>query len=672
MKKIIIAKTIIFFLFQINTAQVQQIISDTISLDGVTLEAIKIPLKEKKALYPISKFNFKNYQFLTPQINISEFLESVPGLFILNNNNYAQDPRISIRGFGSRANFGVRGIKIFVDGIPETSPDGQSQTDNINLPIIEELEVFRGNNSSLFGSSSGGAISITTLEDFEKDFVRFGYSLGSFDTSKSQATIGLANNKQKLVFFISNTKSNGYRTHTEYESFNINFKYIVNINTNNKLQLIGNILNSPRANDPGGLNIEEVKSDRSQGRFRNIQYDAGEKVKQYKVGLNLSSIIRKLKLTNSIYFNQRLFDGKLPFGSGGIVDLNRSFWGYKLNVNFKGLLNYDLGLSYNSQKDDRQRFINDEGIKTDQVMGQYENYENISLYFFGSKNIQRFNLSVGARVENNIISMEGYFNPEEKKIKKINSFNPSINILYELNKIDLFGNFSTGYETPTLNELSATANQSGFNENLKTIKSNTFEFGFANFRTNQTVNYSLRLFNISTSNEITPYQLSDGLVLYRNAGKTIKRGAEIELVVKITDQLNFDYSASVGNYKFESFKFIENDFSNNIMPGIPESNQSIKLSYTNENSYNLLIGLKRVGKMFADNANETEIDGYSTISIRMSKNLKIFKTSMIPFISIDNLLNEEYFDNIRINAFGSRFYEPASGINIVGGLKINL
>jgi len=268
--------------------------------------------------------------------------------------------------------------------------------------------------------------------------------------------------------------------------------------------------------------------------------------------------------------------------------------------------------------------------------------------------------------------MEGYFNPVEKKIKKINSFNPSINILYELNKIDLFGNFSSGYETPTLNELSATANQSGFNENLKTIKSNTFEFGFANFRTNQTVNYSLRLFNISTSNEITPYQLSDGLVLYRNAGKTIKRGAEIELGVKITDQLNFDYSASVGKYMFESFKFIENDFSNNIMPGIPQSNQSIKLSYTNENNYNLIVGLKRVGKMFADNANETEIDGYNSVSIKMSKNLKIFKTSMIPFISIDNLLNEKYFDNIRINAFGSRFYEPASGINIVGGLKINL
>ena len=331
MRKIIIANTIIFFLFQISTAQQKNIKNDTLVLDEVTIESVKIPLKEKKSLYPITQINFKDYQSLTPQINISEFLESVPGLFILNINNYAQDARISIRGFGSRANFGVRGIKIYVDGIPETSADGQSQTDNINLEIIEKVEVFRGNNSSLFGSSSGGAISITTFEDFKKDFINVGYSLGSFNTSKKQATIGLVNKNEKMIFFISNTKSSGYRSHSGYENFNMNFKYIKPLNANNKLQLIANFLNSPSANDPGGLNLDEVKNNRSEGRSRNIQYDAGEKVKQYKVGLNLTSIIRKLQLSNSVYYNQRLFDGKLPFGSGGIIDLNRAFWGYKLD-----------------------------------------------------------------------------------------------------------------------------------------------------------------------------------------------------------------------------------------------------------------------------------------------------------------------------------------------------
>ena len=672
MKKIILANIIIFFLFQINIAQQKKITNDTIVLDEVALESIKIPLKEKKSLYPISQFNFKSYQYLTPQLNISEFLESVPGLFILNNNNYAQDPRISIRGFGSRANFGVRGIKIYVDGIPETSPDGQSQTDNINLEIIEKLEVFRGNNSSLFGSSSGGAISITTFEDFKKDFVNIGYSLGSFKTSKKQATVGLVNENEKMIFFISNTKSNGYRSHNGYENFNINFKYIKEINSNNKLQLIGNLLNSPNALDPGGLNLEEVESNRSQARIRNIQYDASEKVKQYKFGLNLTSIIRKLQLTNSIYYNQRLFDGKLPFGSGGIIDLKRAFWGYKLNLNIQGYLNYDIGLSYNNQRDDRKRFYNDNGIKTDQVMGQKENYENISLYFFGSRSVDKLNFSAGARFEQNTISLDNYFKSVDDKTKKISSFNPSINILYELDGIDLFANFSSGYETPTLNELSATVDQSGFNDNLKTIKSNTFEIGIANFKKHYIINYSLRIFNIITKNEITPYETSSGLVLYNNAGKTIKSGLELELNAQIFNEFSLDYNLSVGKYKFDSFMSIDDDYSNNFIPGIPRSHQNIKIKYNNENNFNLIVGLKRTGRMFADNSNKTQIDGYNSITIKMSKNLKLFETNIIPFLSIDNLLNEKYFDNIRINAFGSRYYEPASGTNFVAGLKISL
>ena len=616
--------------------------------------------------------SFKNYQNLTPQLNLSEYLDDVPGLVILNNNNYAQDARISIRGFGSRANFGVRGIKIFVDGIPETSPDGQSQTDNINLEIIEDIEVYRGNNSSLFGSSSGGVISINTLENFDKDFVNIGFSSGSFNTSKAQGTFGLINGNQKMIFFLSNTKSNGFRSHSGYENSNLNFKYIKELNPNNKLKVIANFLNSPDALDAGGLNLEEVQSNRSQARSRNVQYDAREKVKQYKIGVNLTSIIRKLELTNSIYYNKRLFDGKLPFGYGGIVDLERIFWGYNLNANIKAGLNYDFGLSYNNQSDDRQRFMNDSGLKKDQVMGQNENYDNISLYFFGSKSIKKLNFSTGARLEKNSISLDNYFGSSDEKIKKINSFNPSLNISYEFNKIDFFTNFSTGYETPTLNELSATSSQSGFNDDLNSIKSTTFEFGVANFDRDSKLNFSLRLFNILTKNEITPYQTSTGLVLYNNAGKTIKKGLELELKTTIFRNLNIGYTLTSGSYKFDSFKFLENDYSKNYMPGIPKSNQNLKFSYRNNNNLNIIFSLKSVGKMYADNANNTEIAGYNSIGFKMSKDLKVFQQNVTPFISIENLLNEDYFDNIRINAFGSRFYEPASGINFVCGLKLQL
>ena len=262
---------------------------------------------------------------------------------------------------------------------------------------------------------------------------------------------------------------------------------------------------------------------------------------------------------------------------------------YKIGActNIKAGLNYDFGLSYNNQSDDRQRFMNDSGLKKDQVMGQNENYDNISLYFFGSKSIKKLNFSTGARLEKNSISLDNYFGSTDGKIKKINSFNPSLNISYEFDKIDFFTNFSTGYETPTLNELSATSSQSGFNDDLNSIKSTTFEFGVANFDKDSKLNFSLRLFNILTKNEITPYQTSTGLVLYNNAGKTIKKGLELELKTTIFKNLNINYILTSGSYKFDSFKFLENDYSKNYMPGIPKSNQNLKFSYSSSNNLNL-------------------------------------------------------------------------------------
>ena len=647
---------------------------DTIVLDEVYVDAIDIFSKEKKELYPISELSFKDYQTLTPQVNLSEYLESVPSLFIMNNQNFAQDARISIRGFGSRANFGIRGIKIFVDGIPETSPDGQSQIDNINLEIIEKIKVFKGNNSSFFGSSSGGVISISTIENFDNDFVDFGYSIGSFNSKKTQATAGFVGKDQKMIFFISNTKYDGYRNHSEYENINFNFKYLRDINSKNKIRLIANILDSPDAMDPGGLNLQEVELDRSQARVRNIEYDSREKVKQYKFGLNLNSKFNKINISNSIYYNNRIFDGKLPIGNGGIIDLNRSFYGYDFNFGYKNFFDYNFGVSINNQKDNRQRFVNNSGLKTNQVMGQYEKYRNASLFFFAAKKLKNLDLSFGFRIEESKIILNNYFNNIENsnKSKTINSFNPSFNFLYNFKKFNISANISTGYETPTLNELSATTDQSGFNENLEPIRSSTYEVGISNYITNQKFKYNLRGFFILSKNEITPYESSSGLRLYRNAGKTFKEGIELELSSNINDKILFEYSLTMGNYNFRKFIFNGNDYSNNQIPGIPKSTQKLSLKYSDNKNLNIILSWKNIGTMYANNSNETSINNYDIFNLNFSKRLIFFNKKMTPFFSIQNLFSANYYDNIRINAFGSRFYEPAPKINYSAGFKILL
>ena len=476
-----------------------------------------------------------------------------------------------------------------------------------------------------------------------------------------------------MIFFGSRTKSEGYRNHSSYENLNFNFKYIRKINQKNKLQIVSNFLDSPDAMDPGGLNITEVLSERSQARARNVNYDSREKVKQYKIGFNLLSQINQVKMTNSLYYNKRVFDGKLPIGNGGIIDLNRTFYGYDLNLDYSKFMDYNFGASFNNQKDNRQRFVNDSGTKSDKVMGQYEKYSNASLFFFAKKKIKKLDLSFGFRIEENKIVLDNYFNnSENENSETINSFNPSFNFVYNFEKFNISANFSTGYETPTLNELSATLNQSGFNQDLLPIKSKTYEIGISNDMTSQDIKYNFRVFSIISKNEITPYESSSGLRLYRNAGETSKKGLELELSSKINKEIFFDYTLTLGDYRFEEFIFNENDYSNNQIPGIPKNVQKLSLNYNDGKDYNLILSWKNVGKLYANNSNETAVDGFNIFNLKFSKKIKLPNQIITPFLSFDNLFGSEYYDNIRINAFGSRFYEPAPGMSFIAGVKINL
>ena len=191
---------------------------DTINLDEVAVKILREPNKKNLSVFSINSISTEEIQRYASQINLSEYLNLIPSVFIMNNNNFAQDERISIRGFGSRANFGVRGIKIFVDDIPETFVDGQSQIDNINFEIIDNIEVLRGVNSSLYGSSSGGVISIRTIEDFNDKLVKANLSLGSFNASKFYFTYGVNKNDNKLILHLNQTKSDGYRYNTDFKN----------------------------------------------------------------------------------------------------------------------------------------------------------------------------------------------------------------------------------------------------------------------------------------------------------------------------------------------------------------------------------------------------------------------------------------------------------------------
>ena len=649
---------------------------DSIKLEEVIISVTKIKDSLINTPFSVSIKNFSAFQKSAEQFNISEYIEDVPGIFISNDNNYAQDSRISIRGFGSRANFGIRGIKLIVDGVPETTPDGQSQIDNLNLEIIEKIEVIRGVGSSLYGNSSAGIIKIKTLQELQNSFARIGFSLGSNQQNKSQFFLGQKYKKTSYTFLYSQTKSNGYRNNSGFKNNNLNINLFKKVNDKTNYGLSFNYVDSPYAIDPGGLTIEEVEDNRKQARERNLIYDSKESIKHLKLsGSFEKKISNKLTFSKYLFFSNRDFNGNIPVKKGGTIKLDRKYWGLGASLLIKNKFNTQIGFDLGNQKDLRKRYFNNEGEIGALVLEQNEKFINYGIFLVSSLKLNSFIINPGIRLDKNTISIDDQFLADGNSSDKINlnSLNPSLGINYKSNSLNrFFVNVSTGFETPTLNEFGSSPIGSGFNKNLKSQNSINYELGFSKKSVNNKFKLDLIYFNTSTKNEVLPYEDSQfpGQVFYNNAGKTQRSGIEFSGSYNYNNFWNFNSSISIGRYLFDEFIDNEKNYSGNKIPGVPEKTMFFNVNYKNESKLSVSLQLKVIGDLYANNSNSVKVDGFNRLNLKISKEINYKKITIDPFLIFKNILGTSYYDNIRINAFGARYYEPAAKANFYGGIKI--
>ena len=654
----------------------QKQVKDSIQLEEVIISVTKIKDSLVNTPFSVSIKSFSTFQKSAEQFNISEYIEDVPGIFISNDNNYAQDSRISIRGFGSRANFGIRGIKLIVDGVPETTPDGQSQIDNLNLEIIEKVEVIRGVGSSLYGNSSAGIIKIKTLQELQNSFARIGFSLGSNQQNKSQFFLGQKYKKTSYTFLYSQTKSNGYRNNSGFKNNNLNINLFKKVNDKTNYGLSFNYVDSPYAIDPGGLTIEEVEDNRKQARERNVIYDSKESIKHLKLsGSFEKKISNKLTFSKYLFFSNRDFNGNIPVKKGGTIKLDRKYWGLGASLLIKNKFNTQIGFDLGNQKDLRKRYFNNEGEIGALVLEQNEKFINYGIFLVSSLKLNSFIINPGIRLDKNTISIDDQFLADGNSSDKINlnSLNPSLGINYKSNSFNrFFVNVSTGFETPTLNEFGSSPIGSGFNKNLKSQNSINYELGFSKKSINNKFKLDLIYFNTSTKNEVLPYEDSQfpGQVFYNNAGKTQRSGIEFSGSYNYNNFWNFNSSISIGRYLFDEFIDNEKNYSGNKIPGVPEKTMFFNVNYKNESKLSVSLQLKVIGDLYANNSNSVKVDGFNRLNLKISKGINYKKITIDPFLIFKNILGTSYYDNIRINAFGARYYEPAAKANFYGGIKI--
>ncbi len=676
------------FVFAVILFALQSMFSQTadsivVQLDSVTTSATRFPEKLHNQSRSLSIADQTVLQYAQQQLSLQEPLANIPGVFILNPDNFAQDLRIAIRGFGARSSFGIRGIKILVDGIPESTPDGQAQVDNLSAGVIREAEILRGPASAFWGNAAGGIILLQTEEAPGHPFLQARLSNGAYGFQQLQFKSGQQYGNTNYLFHFVYNGTDGYRPHSKMQNYLGNAAIRWRPDPASALNIFINAAHSPIAQDPGAIDSSAVANNRRQARERNITFDSGESVTQEKLAVTYQREKNNHRYFLRTFFRHRDFANRLPFESGGIVNLNRFHAGGGIQIDaqtklFERPLHFSIGYDIEKQWDERSRFDNLEGRKGNKALDQTETF--LSNGFYLQQNLRlspRWKFNTALRYDAIQLAVIDNFLTDGENSGKRNlyDFSPSVGALFKITEqVNLYGNMSSSFETPALVELSNNpSGEGGFNPTLLPQKAANYEIGFKGLWPKQ-FRFALALFHINLSDELTPYELAEfpGRVFYRNAGKSQRRGLEASLSANIRPGLNLNASYSYARFKYRRFTIDEASLAGNRLPGIPAHLANLGLFYATASGFSARTTLSYTGNFFADNSNNIQVDNYIVGNLRVAYQFTRDKWELNPFIGLNNFLNKKYFSNIRLNAFGGRYFEAAPGFHIFGGIQINI
>ena len=625
-------KTLYFILFftTLCHAQVQQ-------LKEVVLRAQRI----QSSIQPVSQTDIAQDSLLLKQ-DIGELLLGVPSLFVSSQQNFSQDTRISIRGFGTRATFGIRGIKVLWNGIPITTPDGQTQLDHIPLSSMGTIEVIRSVYSGLYGNASGGVIMLKSTPI--KNEQTLAATFGDFGTQHLVGSYGSKNEKNLFRAIVEHKKHNGYRQWSGYENSLLNLSNTFLITNENKLTVDYSYFNSPMALDAGGLTAAEVTENRSQARQRNLDYKAGEKVQQHQFTARWQS----KKWIAYGFFSKRNLDAKLPFEFGGQIDLGRSYYGFGvLKDGRKKQWLWQYGVEAASQRDGRIRFKNNLGEKGTATLDQSERFYTLGAYGIVELALSDWRFRASLRADTHRIQLVDFMGNNSDK-KNLSAYSPSVAVFYSFSpSLSSYVRWGTGFETPSLNELSANpAGETGFNNMLTPQQSEEVEVGM-NLKT-KIFDASLTLFTTITADEILSYELSTfpGQDFFRNIGRVDRKGIEATANFHMAKTATLKLNYSQGTFKTQD---------GNELPNVPRSQFSAGLNHLFGKT-NVSLNLRHIGSRYADSKNLVEVPEFWSFDLYALRKWGVITWT----IGINNITNTNYYDNIRINAFGGRYFEPAA------------
>ncbi|EDP2914990.1 TonB-dependent receptor, partial [Salmonella enterica subsp. enterica serovar Enteritidis] len=628
----------------------------------------------------VSVIEGEDMRLATPRVNLSETLTSVPGLQVQNRQNYAQDLQISIRGFGSRSAFGVRGIRLYVDGIPATMPDGQGQISNIDINSIQDVEVLRGPFSALYGNASGGVINVTTETGIEASSYYGSYGSWRYGL-KATGAMGDGTQPGDVDYTVSTTRftTHGYRDHSGARKNLANAKLGVRLDDVSKLSLIFNSVDI-KADDPGGLTESEWKADPQQAP-RAEQYNTRKTIKQTQAGLRYE---RQLSAQDDIsvmaYAGERettqyqsipLVAQLKPAQAGGVITLQRHYQGIDSRWTHRGELGVPVtftgGLNYENMSENRKGYNNfrlnngppEFGHKGDLRRDERNLMWNVDPYLQTQWQLtQKLSLDAGVRYSSVWFDSNDHYiapgNGDDSGDASYHHWLPAGSLKYALTDAwNLYLAAGRGFETPTINELSYRADgQSGFNFDLKPSTNDTVEVGSKTRIGNGLL--TAALFQTDTDDEIVVASSMGGRTTYKNAGKTRRQGAELALDQRFAGDWRVKASWTWLDATYRSNVCQGQNCDGNRMPGIARNMGFASLGFIPDEGWYAGTDVRYMGDIMANDENTAKAPSYTVVGLNTGYKFNYSQLTVDIFGRVDNLFDKEYIGSVIVNESNGR------------------
>ncbi|MEZ0239059.1 MAG: TonB-dependent receptor family protein [Methylophilaceae bacterium] len=631
-----------------------------------------------------------------PRINLSETAVRIPGVVVSNRNNPAQDIAISTRGFGARSAFGVRGVRLYADGIPMSMPDGAGQTGTFNLDTAKSIEFMRGPFSALYGNSSGGVVQLLTADGEEMPTVSGGITFGSYDSQRESLTFSGQEGAFNYIVNAAHQQSDGYRDHSESTRDTLHGKFSYQASEDTKITLLATALDQPESQDPLGLTKAQMHADpRSiypdtgggNAESRNTHVDRNHVQAGVVLDHNFSE---EHSIRLMTYYGQR--ENRQYLVTNTVSTIDRDFGGADARWTYKSTLadkpfTVTAGLNYDTMTDDRRAYNALNGVLIPgETRREDQNVHNFDQYVQATwEPSERWLLTGGLRHTKIDFDIDDQFlsNGDNSGSMSFSNTSPVAGVTFKLTPtVNLYANAGKGFETPTFIELNYDRTFSTINNTIKPSESKNYEVGVKAFISDMT-RVNLALFKVDTEKEIVVDTSVGGQTAYKNAGDTERKGLELSVDSILPNNFKFyaAYTLMSAEYK-DAFQCFGSGAVNlwctgdktvdagNKIPGTYSSTTYAELSWKHApTGFSTAIEGIHFSKTYVNDLNTESANPYTAFNWRGGFTQKMTAWEFNEFIRVDNITDKNYSASVKVNETRMRYYEPSSSRNWLFGVS---